>query len=73
MFNADMVNSESECLELPDFCEKLPGKSVFLAFKTTVNYKRGSRANRKIASPVRNFAVYISHIRQARRSRPISS
>jgi hypothetical protein len=40
ILNADMVNLESICLKLAESCEKLPGKSVFLASKTTVNYNR---------------------------------
>ena len=39
MLNACMVKGDSGCLKLPEFREKLPGKNVFLTFKTTVNYK----------------------------------
>ncbi len=45
MVNTHMVNRESKSLKLVELRLKLPGKSEFLAFKTTVNYNRRSRIN----------------------------
>jgi hypothetical protein len=52
MFNARMVNSVSKWLKLTEMSEKLPGKSVFLAFKTTVNYNRRFWINHEVAGRV---------------------
>lgn len=41
ILNASLVNLGSGCLKLLEFCEKLPGKSGFVSFKTPVNYNRG--------------------------------
>ncbi len=42
MVKANVVNPTPACLKQAEFCEKLPGKSEFLALKTTVNYNRKS-------------------------------
>ena len=51
MLNADMVNLETWCLKLVEFCKKLLGKSEFLSFKTTVKYDVRFDLNSDIRRP----------------------
>jgi hypothetical protein len=60
ILNARMVNGDSKCLKLPVFCEKLPRKNVFLAFKNTVKYKRRFDLNHDVGRGGKNYSIKIN-------------